>query len=200
MTADVTVPVGSVLIIQPGTTVYGDPGVQLVVNGRNLSQSVRAQHDEGFDPVDAERIEPQFSGSPAFQEGAEFVNDAEGNREWTVPLILTAADRAALHQLVVDIENDLVSGAQVEFASSSNDPSTFFDLERGKLEVEYQYFLSVHATTRATLKLWTRPHGYTGTAAVEDITLRVSADAEGSDAVIAAVAFARALSAATAVG
>jgi hypothetical protein len=42
-------------------------------------------------------------------------------------------------------------------------------------------------------------HGYTGTAALEDITLRVSADAEGSDAVRAAVAFARAVSAATAV-
>jgi hypothetical protein len=43
-------------------------------------------------------------------------------------------------------------------------------------------------------------HGYTGTAALEDITLRVSADAEGSDAVGAAVAFARAVSAATAAG
>jgi hypothetical protein len=42
-------------------------------------------------------------------------------------------------------------------------------------------------------------HGYTGTSALEDITLRVSADAEGSDAVRAAVAFARAVSAATAV-
>jgi hypothetical protein len=41
-------------------------------------------------------------------------------------------------------------------------------------------------------------HGYTGTAALEDITLRVSADAEGSEAVVAAVAFARAVSAATA--
>jgi hypothetical protein len=41
-------------------------------------------------------------------------------------------------------------------------------------------------------------HGYTGTAALEDITLRVSADAEGADAVRAAVAFARAVSAATA--
>ena len=40
-------------------------------------------------------------------------------------------------------------------------------------------------------------HGYTGTAALEDITLRVSADAEGSDAVRAAVSFARAVSAAT---
>jgi hypothetical protein len=41
-------------------------------------------------------------------------------------------------------------------------------------------------------------HGYTGTAALEDITLRLSADAEGSDAVRAAVSFARAVSAATA--
>ena len=41
-------------------------------------------------------------------------------------------------------------------------------------------------------------HGYTGTAALEDITLRLSADAEGADAVRAAVAFARAVSAATA--
>jgi hypothetical protein len=43
-------------------------------------------------------------------------------------------------------------------------------------------------------------HGYTGTAALEDITLRVSADAEGSDAVRDAVAFARAVSAATSAG
>ena len=41
-------------------------------------------------------------------------------------------------------------------------------------------------------------HGYTGSAAADDITLRISADAEGADAVGAAVAFARAVSAATA--
>jgi hypothetical protein len=41
-------------------------------------------------------------------------------------------------------------------------------------------------------------HGYTGTSTQEDITVRISADAEGSDAVNAAVAFARAVSAATA--
>ena len=43
-------------------------------------------------------------------------------------------------------------------------------------------------------------HGYTGTSALEDITLRLSADAEGADAVRAAVSFARAVSAATAAG
>jgi hypothetical protein len=41
-------------------------------------------------------------------------------------------------------------------------------------------------------------HGYAGTLANDDITVRLSADAEGADAVDAAVTFARALSAATA--
>jgi hypothetical protein len=40
-------------------------------------------------------------------------------------------------------------------------------------------------------------HGYTGTTTAEDISLRISAEAEGADAVTAAVTFARALSAAT---
>lgn len=40
-------------------------------------------------------------------------------------------------------------------------------------------------------------HGYTGTLASDDITVRVSAAAEGADAVHAAVAFARAVSSAT---
>ncbi len=41
-------------------------------------------------------------------------------------------------------------------------------------------------------------HGYTGTASADDISVRVSADADGEDAVRRALAFARALSAATA--
>jgi hypothetical protein len=41
-------------------------------------------------------------------------------------------------------------------------------------------------------------HGYTGTVAGDDITVRLSTDAEGTEAVTSAVAFARALSAATA--
>ena len=41
-------------------------------------------------------------------------------------------------------------------------------------------------------------HGYTGTLAADDITVRLSAEAEGETAVRAAAAFARALSAATA--
>jgi hypothetical protein len=40
-------------------------------------------------------------------------------------------------------------------------------------------------------------HGYTGTSTADDITVRMSSDAEGTDAVRAAVTFARAVSAAT---
>jgi Family of unknown function (DUF5998) len=41
-------------------------------------------------------------------------------------------------------------------------------------------------------------HGYTGSVTADDITVRLSSDAEGAEAVGAAVAFARSLSAATA--
>ncbi|GAB3591546.1 DUF5998 family protein [Angustibacter peucedani] len=41
-------------------------------------------------------------------------------------------------------------------------------------------------------------HGYTGTASADDISVRVSADADGEDALRRALAFARELSAATA--
>ncbi len=43
-------------------------------------------------------------------------------------------------------------------------------------------------------------HGYTGTMATDDVVLRVSRAAEGGDAVEGALAFARALSAATGAG
>jgi hypothetical protein len=43
-------------------------------------------------------------------------------------------------------------------------------------------------------------HGYTGTVSGDDITVRLSADAEGEGAVRAAVDFARMLSAATVAG
>lgn len=132
----------------------------LRVNGRDLSPYLVVGHDEGLEPVDAERISPEFAGSMALREGEGYVGESVGNREWTVPLILSATSRSALHQLAQDIQNDLVNGGQVEFAvDSATDNSTFFLLERGRLDVEFQYFLAVHLTSRATLKLWTTPHG-----------------------------------------
>lgn len=136
---------------------------RLIINGRDLGQYLRVGEDD-FDPSDPDYAEPQFSGSPAFTEGAEYTSDAIGNREWTIPLLLDAASRSALHQLIRDINNDLFRGAQVEFAVDPDvDESSFFDLERGRLDVQFEYMLSVHSTQRATLRLWTRPYAHTGT-------------------------------------
>lgn len=135
----------------------------LKVNGRDLSTYLQAQNEAGFDPVDPDREEPAWAGSPAMREGMEFVGDTVDNREWTIPLLLSASTRAGLHQLVRDIEGELERGARVEFATDSADDVTAFDLEAGRLEVAYQFFLSVHATSRAVLRLWTAPQGHTAT-------------------------------------
>lgn len=136
----------------------------LKIGGRDLSPYLHVHEEGGIDPVDADRIEPQFSGNAALREGARAAGDITGNREWVLPLLLSAASRSALHELVRQINNDLVAGAQVEFAIDSTiDPSTFFELESGRLDVQFQYFLALHSSQRATLALWTRPHGSTGT-------------------------------------
>ena len=136
----------------------------LQINQRDLSVFVRVQHEDGLDPADPEYSEPQFSGSPAFSEGAAFVGDAVGNREIVVPLFLSAESEADLHQLIRDINQELTRGAVVEYASSASAEVTHFDLERGRLEVDYKYWISRAARARATLRLWTRPYGHTGTS------------------------------------
>jgi hypothetical protein len=139
----------------------------LQIDGRDLSPYLRMQDDDGFDPASAGdgHEEAQFGGSPAFREGVEFIVDAVGNGEWTVPLLLTAADRAAVHQLKRDIESELVRGSQVAFSVDPTvDPVSYFDLERGHLTVQFQYFLAIQAGLRVTLKLSTRPYANTATA------------------------------------
>jgi hypothetical protein len=136
----------------------------LRVNGRDLSAFIRVAHDDGLDPADSDYFEPQFSGSPAFSEGAAFVGDAVGNREMVFPLFVSAESEADLHQLVRDIDQELTRGASVEYGNSADSEITHFDLERGRLEVEYKYWIQRANRVRATLRLWTRPYGHTGTS------------------------------------
>lgn len=135
----------------------------LQINQTDLSVFMRVAHEDGLDPVDNDYSEPQFSGSPAFSEGAAFVGDAVGNREISIPLFLSAESEADLHQLIRDINQELVRGASVEYANTAESEITYFDLERGRLDVEYQYWIARAARTRATLRLWTKPYGHTGT-------------------------------------
>ncbi len=135
----------------------------LKIAGRDYSSYIRLPHDDGFDPANAEYADPQFSGSPAFAEGAAYIADAIQNRDVSVPLILSATDSASLHQLIRDIEADLQPGAKVEMRLDGAEDSTFFDLERGRLEPQFEYYLARGGTLRAEMHLWVRPFGNTGT-------------------------------------
>lgn len=135
----------------------------LRVNGRDLSTYMNLQQDSGLDPVDSDRVDPQFSGALALGEGQGWVMDAVGNWEGVFPLVLKADTVDLLHQLYRDINADLGQGAQVEHRPDGATNSTFRDLERGRLEVQYQFFVHRKARARAVLRLWCRPYGHTAT-------------------------------------
>jgi hypothetical protein len=135
----------------------------LKVGSIDLSESIRVAHDQGMDPANPTFTEPQFTGPPALGEGQGFAADTVNNREMAFPLILSAEDTDALYELVREINAELVKGKQVEFRSSGASQSTFFDLERGRLEEQYEHWLDQGAHVRAMLHLWVRPFGHTGT-------------------------------------
>jgi hypothetical protein len=137
--------------------------IVLKVDGMDLSSYVRVQHDAGLDPVNAERIQPQFGGNTAFSDGQPWVRDSAANREWNVPLFMKAASVDALHTLVQTLNSHLFQSAVVEFKPDGATQSTFFDLEAGDLRENYKNFMQAKFWLDATLKLWTRPHGTTGT-------------------------------------
>lgn len=139
--------------------------ILLKVNGRDLSSYIRVANDEGLDPANSAFLEPQFTGAAAFGDGQAAVGASASNRVITVPLILDGTDEAALHQLIRNINNDLARGNQVEFAlDAGSSTPTFFDLEDGRLDVDYQYWVARNNRLRATLQLWARPYGHTGTS------------------------------------
>jgi hypothetical protein len=129
----------------------------------DLSPYVRVAHEDGLDPANPEYAEPQFAGAPAFAEGQSFVGDAVSNRLMTFPLILKATSTDALYALVREINSELICGKIIEYRSGGASNSTFFDLETGRLEPQFQFWLDQAARVRATLHLWVRPRGHTGT-------------------------------------
>lgn len=145
------------------------------VNGRDLSSYIRAAHGEGLDPAPGEYREPQFSGSQALGEGLTYVGDAVNNSTKVFPLILKAANTDALYALIRNIRNDLVKGNQVEYSSTNATASTFWGLEGGVLDPDFEFWLDQGGKCRATLTIYTRPYGHTGTT-------RLLASAAGSGA------------------
>ena len=138
----------------------------LKVNGRDLTDYNRMAHGDGHEPASADSFEPQFTGPSALGEGQSFVGNSLGNVAMSFPLILSAATTDALYQLIRDIRTDLVKGNTVEYRSGGATQSTFFDMESGKLEPNFEFWLDQNAKCRAQLTIWRRPYGHTGTSRV----------------------------------
>lgn len=152
------------------------PGLICKVNGRDLSPYLRVAHEDGLDPSPAGAIEPQFSGSAAIGDGQSYVADAVSNPEMSFPLVLKADTTVELYQLIRDIRGDLSKGVEVEYRSNQAAYSTFFDLEYGKLDPDFEFWLDQAGRCRAQLTLYRRPHGHTGTT-------RLLASAVGTGAI-----------------
>ena len=140
--------------------------IELVVGSVDLSSYIRVGQGDGLDPVDADRYEPQFAGSPSLTDYQPFVQTTARNRAWTVPLILSAATTDALDTLVRTIKADLKAGATVRFKPDGATSSTYFDLEAGRLDETFEHHLVRRGRLRCVLKLWTRSYGHTGTSRV----------------------------------
>lgn len=138
----------------------------LKVGGFNFSPFLRLQPDEGqpINPVDQSFFRPQFSGAAALGEGSSWVGDAVDNRPLVFPIYFTAATRAAIKRLVEEADQALVKGAQVEFNIDPDvEESSFFDLERGVLAQEFNFYHLVNMVAGAVLTLTARPYANTAT-------------------------------------
>lgn len=135
----------------------------LKVGQQTLSDYVRLQPGEGFDPHNGAYVEPAFGESP-LRDGGALLNVDVKNREMVVPLILQAATKDALFDLVRDINRELKEGKRVEFRDDGSTDITYFDLVSGRLEVEFNFWRQVARHVTATLRLWVRPYGHTATS------------------------------------
>lgn len=76
----------------------------LKLDGTDIFEHVRVSKDEGFDPLDNDFLEPQFSES-AIGSGNRLISVHEGNREMMIPVHMKAADpKARITNLVKDPE------------------------------------------------------------------------------------------------
>lgn len=132
------------------------------IGSLDLSEFLRLGPDDGFDPAGSEYLAPHFAESP-LEEGSALAHYAVGNKELVDPLILNAASKDALHALIRTIERELRKpGLQVEWRDAGASESTFFDLEAGVLQHQFHFRRSQVNHANATLRLWVRPYGHTG--------------------------------------
>ncbi len=138
----------------------------LKVGGFDFSKWIRVAHEDGMDPANPDYAEPQFSGSTAFGEGQAYAGDAVSNRAMSFPAILGATSTDALYALIREANAALTKGALVEYRSGGASEISYLNLEAGRLDPQFEFFLDQNGRCRATLHLWTQPRAHTGTTRV----------------------------------
>lgn len=142
---------------------------RLKVGGLDLSEFLRTQPDESpaADPAGSGYFRPQFSGAPALGEGQSFSGVAVDNRTMVFPLYIAGpalTTRALIKSKIEEINEVLVKGAQVEFCiDPSVESSSYFDLEGGTLQEEFNFYHLINMVSGAVLTLTVRPYANTAT-------------------------------------
>lgn len=139
----------------------------LKLGSLDLSQYIRLAPGDGYSPAGGGVwLEPGFQDSP-LSEGQTLAGISAANKELAVPLYLKADTKGALHNLIEQINNALQApGTQVEWRDDQASDSTYYTLQFGRLEDDFNYRRAQHNVLGALLRLYVAPYGSTGTSRV----------------------------------
>lgn len=138
----------------------------LKLGSLDLSTYARLNPGDGFDPTDRDYLEPGFSDSPV-GEGQALVSVDTRNKELVFPLWLKGANQTKqqAHVLIQRINRELATpNIMVEWQDDGASNSTFYDVEFGRVEQEFNYRAGVKGMVSLTLRVWVRPWGHNATA------------------------------------
>ena len=130
----------------------------------DLSSYIRLAPGDGYQPGGGGGwLEPGFQDSP-LSEGQTLAGVSANNRELAIPLYLKAASKDALFNLVESINNQLqIANTQVEWKDDQATNSTFYTLQFGRLEDDFNFRRAQHNILAAVCRLFVAPYGSTGT-------------------------------------
>lgn len=151
----------------------------LTVDGYDLQPFLRVAKDDGLDPIDADRLEPQF-GEAAGGEGDPLLSLREGNAEMIWPLHVTPLKSGSfadtpdgMQAMMTDLNRRLRSAVLLEWRPDNVSVSTFHDVVHARFEPDFDYRRQQKLWCSGVLRVWAKPYGHTGTS-------RILATAAGS--------------------
>lgn len=133
----------------------------LRVGSLDLSRYLDLQQNAGLDPASSDYVQQHFSSSP-LREGGTLAVEQSALKTLTWPLLLSAANKDALTQLVQQINRSLaVPDQTLAWQDEGASQDTIFDLEGGLLQVDFDFRRGQQNWLHARLVCTVQPFGYT---------------------------------------